>query len=169
MHYPSNTEGSDMIHGTATSELAGQARIWTLTVPKIPSPGELIEWTEPAHDGTPRTVRGWVSSKLSPHAGAFLLHVAGEGTRHAIILVVSDDPPSATWRVTEWDGGFPEITFEVTSPANHAWHARTRDGLGFVFLPNINGRMPTSVERQHIKRAAMSYTFVRAYEPRSIS
>lgn len=79
-----------MITGTMKSELDGNARIWTLTVPVQPRPGELIEWSEPALGSIPASsgIRGWISSQESNRPGTQILTVAGCGSRWVIVNVV---------------------------------------------------------------------------------
>ncbi|HVH71526.1 MAG TPA: hypothetical protein VNB49_10500 [Candidatus Dormibacteraeota bacterium] len=78
-----------MITGTMKSELVENARIWTLTVPELPQPGQLIEWDEPALGSIPaRTgIRGWISSVPSSWPETVLITVAGESTRWTIIKI----------------------------------------------------------------------------------
>jgi hypothetical protein len=78
-----------MIVGTMTSELDGNARIWTLTVPQLPEAGQLLEWSEPAIGSIPaRTgIRGWVSGKPSSRPGTVLVTVVTESNRWVIINV----------------------------------------------------------------------------------
>jgi hypothetical protein len=85
-----------MITGHAVSELDGNARIWTLTVNAIPTPGALIEWDEPACGSIPAQtgVRGWISSQESNRPGTLLLTVAGAGSRWVKIVVKAQPQPS---------------------------------------------------------------------------
>lgn len=78
-----------MITGTMKSELDGNARIWTLTVPTQPQPGQLIEWSEPALGSIPARsgIRGWISSSPSSRPGTVLVTVAAESTRWVIINI----------------------------------------------------------------------------------
>lgn len=73
-----------MLTGTMTSELDGNARIWTLDVERTPRAGELLSWNEPALGSIPaRTdVRGWVSGDQSmAREGTVVVTVAAESTR----------------------------------------------------------------------------------------
>ena len=78
-----------MLTGTMKSELIDNARIWTLTVPAEPRPGQLIEWSEPALGSIPARsgIRGWVSSSPSSRPGTVLVTVAAESTRWVIVNV----------------------------------------------------------------------------------
>ena len=78
-----------MITGTMKSELIDNARIWTLTVPECPRPGQLLEWSEPALGSIPARsgIRGWISSSPSSRPGTVLVTVAAESTRWTVINV----------------------------------------------------------------------------------
>jgi len=86
-----------VITGTMTSERIGNARIWTLTVPVMPRPGQLIEWNEPACGSMPAMsgVRGWVSGKESTYPETVLVTVAGYGERWVKIAVPVTAPLDA--------------------------------------------------------------------------
>jgi hypothetical protein len=87
---PNNPGGHEMLTGHMTCERIDNRRIWTLTVPEMPRPGQLIEWTEPAMGHMPAQtgVRGWITGCESTVPGTEIISVATAGTRWVIMNVV---------------------------------------------------------------------------------
>ena len=87
-----------MLTGTMESQLHGKTRVWTLTIPAKPKPGELIEWNEPKLGSIPARsgVRGWVIDRPSSVYGTILVNVASESTRYVVLNVQSTDKATDT-------------------------------------------------------------------------
>lgn len=114
-----------MIKGTMSSEQVGNARIWTLKVPVMPAPGQLIEWSEPAVGMIPaRTgVRGWVSSEPSTRPDTVLVTVATEGSRWTVVTL-TDIIPHLTH---DLDYGYAEVVSSEGLTGDVASYCRTCD------------------------------------------